>query len=279
MVVAQVGADCPTCAAAAGAQGAAEPAVPIYALGSLKMRFPSLSVEKEFAQAVRNGQTTNLSDQQVQYTILRANRYLANEACWVLSIEGIETYILVPRDSFMLEQFIEALTPTDQRLDVDVVVGMRGPVAPAEMCNGLIVPIVMVDQLYSFDRPVLISAMTTPAGMDAAAFTDTASELFDRIQQMADNTGEMDEHRALNYLAVRYPRIYDHAAEMHARDYSLTAIEAVPSRLSGTRKLVDVVLSYTSRATDVTEKYYVRVDVTEKFPFLEKALAPYYDRT
>jgi hypothetical protein len=95
---------------------------------------------------------------------------------------------------------------------------------------------------------------------------------------MADNTGEMDEHRALNYLAVRYPRIYNHAAEMHGRDYSLVAIEVISSRLSGVRKLVDVVLSYTSRTTDVTEKYYIRIDVTEKFPFLEKALAPFYDR-
>jgi hypothetical protein len=242
------------------------------------MRLPSLSIEKEFAQAVRNGQTTNLSDQQVQYTILRENRYLANEVCWVLSIEGVETYILVPRDPLMIEQFIGALAPTDQRLDVDVVVGVRGPVAPAEMCNGLMVPIVIVDQIYSFDRPALIGAMATPEGHDEAAFRDTASELFDRIQQMADNTGEMDEHRALNYLAVRYPRIYNHAAEMHGRDYSLTAIEVISSRLSGVRKLVDVVLSYTSRTTDVTEKYYVRIDVTEKFPFLEKALAPFYDR-
>jgi hypothetical protein len=277
-IVAQVGADCPTCAAAASAQGTAEPAVPIYALGSLRMRLPSLSIEKEFAQAVRNGQTTNLSDQQVQYTILRENRYLANEVCWVLSIEGVETYILVPRDPLMIEQFIGALAPTDQRLDVDVVIGVRGPVAPAEMCNGLMVPIVIVDQIYSFDRPALIGAMATPEGHDEAAFRDTASELFDRIQQMADNTGEMDEHRALNYLAVRYPRIYNHAAEMHGRDYSLTAIEVISSRLSGVRKLVDVVLSYTSRTTDVTEKYYVRIDVTEKFPFLEKALAPFYDR-
>ena len=64
----------------------------------------------------------------------------------------------------------------------------------------------------------------------------------------------------------------------NARDFSLTGVEVVPSRLSGTRKLVDVIMSYTNRGTDVTEKYYVRVDVTEKFPFLDKKLSPYYDR-
>jgi len=29
---------------------------------------------------------------------------------------------------------------------------------------------------------------------------------------------------------------------------------------------------------DVTEKYFVRVDVTEEFPFLVTRMSPYYDR-
>jgi hypothetical protein len=33
-----------------------------------------------------------------------------------------------------------------------------------------------------------------------------------------------------------------------------------------------------NRATDVTEKFFVRVDVTEAFPFLVSKMAPYYDR-
>jgi hypothetical protein len=48
--------------------------------------------------------------------------------------------------------------------------------------------------------------------------------------------------------------------------------------LSGTRKLVDVVFSYTNRNTDFTEKFSVRVDMTEEFPFLVTKLSPYYDR-
>ena len=42
--------------------------------------------------------------------------------------------------------------------------------------------------------------------------------------------------------------------------------------------VVDVVFSYTSRQTDVTEKYFVRVDVTEEFPFLVTKLSHYYER-
>jgi len=102
--------------------------------------------------------------------------------------------------------------------------------------------------------------------------------VFGRIMQMADNAGATDEHRALNYLAVRYPGIYAKAAEEFGRDFSLTAVEVQPSPLSSTRRVVDVIFSYTNRNTDYTEKFFVRVDVTEEFPFLVSKLSPYFDR-
>jgi len=65
---------------------------------------------------------------------------------------------------------------------------------------------------------------------------------------------------------------------MYARDFSLTKVEVAPSRLSSTSKLVNVIFTYTNRRTDVEEKYRVRVDVTGKFPFIEKKLSQYFDR-
>lgn len=50
-----------------------------------------------------------------------------------------------------------------------------------------------------------------------------------------------------------------------------------PSPLSGTRNVVEVIFDYTNRNTDYTEKYFVRVDMTEEFPFLVTKLSPYYD--
>ena len=98
------------------------------------------------------------------------------------------------------------------------------------------------------------------------------------IIQIADNAGATDEHRALNYLAVRYPAIYARASESYGRNCSLTGVEVRPSLLGGTRSVVEVIFSYTNRGTDVTEKFFVRVDVTEEFPFLVTKLSPYYDR-
>jgi hypothetical protein len=132
--------------------------------------------------------------------------------------------------------------------------------------------------MYSFDIDSLIKSIPRPEKVPQKEFAATAEELFMRIMQMADNAGATDEHRALNYSAVRYSEFYKMAAERHAQNASLTAVEVRPSTLSGVRRIVEVISSYTNRNTDVTEKFFVRVDVTEEFPFLVTKLSPYYDR-
>ena len=44
------------------------------------------------------------------------------------------------------------------------------------------------------------------------------------------------------------------------------------------RKIVEVIFCLTNRQTDVVEKFFTRVDVTEEFPFLVTKMSPYYDR-
>jgi len=249
----------------------------VYTLGRIEPRFPSLGVEKEFAQATGRAATIGLTDRQALYDVLKQHRYLARQLCWVFTIQGLETYILMPRDPADLDLLVEALRREPNPMDLDAVIGMRGPLAPPEMCNGLMVPIVAFDQIYSFDRDTLVKAVPRPEKTTAKEFTPVVEELFDRIMQITDNAGSTDEHRALNYLAIRYPAIYAQAAEEFGRNASLTAVEVQASPLSGTRKMVDVIFSYTNRNTDVVEKFFVRVDVTEEFPFLVTKMSPYYD--
>lgn len=269
-------ASCPTCSGGA----ASMPASFVYALGRIEARFPNLAAEKEFAQATGRTDTAGKTDQQTFYAVLsqRANRYLVRQLCWVLTIQGLETYLLLPRDPADLDLLVEAIRPAPSPNDIDVVIGMRGPIAPPEMCNGLMVPIVAFDQIYSFDRDSLIKSIPKPEKITAAQFRPVAEELFDRIMQLTDNSGNTDEHRALNYLAMRYPAIYAKAAEEFARDFSLTGVEVRPSPLSSTRNIVEVIFAYTDRKTDFTEKFCVRCDLTEEFPFLVTKLSPYYDR-
>jgi cyclic patellamide precursor peptide PatG len=270
------GGSCPSC----GGGVTSTPHSYVYALGKVEARFPRLSVEKEFAQATGRADTGGLTDRQALHKILseRQNRYLLRQLCWVFTIEGMETYILVPRDPVDFDLLVEAVRPTPHPTDVDVVIGVRGPVAPPDMCNGLMVPIVAFDQMYSFDIDSLIKSIPRPKEIGAKEFTPAAEELFMRIMQMADNAGATDEHRALNYLVVRYPAIYAKAAEEFAQNSSLAAVEVRPSPLSSTRKIVEVIFSFTNRNTDVTEKFFVRVDVTEEFPFLVTKMSPHYDR-
>jgi hypothetical protein len=266
------GTRCPACEAAAASY--------VYVIGRIETRFPQVSVEKEFAQAIGRSQTTGQTDQGAFHRVLfeRENRYLARKLCWVLTIQGLETYLLHPRDPVEFDLLVETVRPRPSPLDLEVVIGVRGPIAGPELCNGLMVPIVGFDQIYSFDRQTLIKSIPCPDKVAPEAFEPAAEELFDRIMQMTDNAGATDEHRALNYLAMRYPAIYARTADEFARDFSLTGLDVRPSSLSGTRNIVDVIFCYTNRTTEFPEKFFVRVDVTEEFPFLVTKLSPYYDR-
>ena len=269
-------APCPTCAANATALA---PPAWIYAIGTVGPRFPRISVEKEFAQALGRGKTTDLTDRQALHAALSKpeNRYLVRQLCWVMTIGGMETYILAPRDPADIALLIDTLRPTPEPWDLDCVIGVRGPIASPDMCNGLMVPIIVFDQIYSFDRDTLIKAIPRPEKMAAKDFEPKAAEVFHLMTQMRENAGAADSDRAVNYLAVRYPRIYEAAAEAFSRNQSLSAIDVRPSTLTGTRRLVDVIFSFRNRNTDVVEKQAARVDVTDEFPFLAKPLSPYYD--
>ena len=260
--------------------GQPPPPTYVYALGRIEPRFPKLALEKEFAQVMARMNLAGKNDREVRHAILsaRENHYLARQMCWVFSVEGMDTYILAPREPADLHLLVETIRPRPRAEDVDIVIGMKGPIASPETCKGLMVPFVATDQIYSFDVEALVKSIPRPQKMEEKQFEAAAEELFMRIMQMADNAGATDEHRAFNYLAVRYPAVYATTAEQFARNFSLAAVEARPSRLSGTRKILDVIFSYVNRDTDVLEKYFVRVDVTEEFPFLVSKMTSYYDR-
>ncbi|MEV6492219.1 hypothetical protein AB0M20_26890 [Actinoplanes sp. NPDC051633] len=255
----------------------------VYALGRIEPRFPSIGIEKEFAQAAGRAITAGLTDQETFQAVLAdsSNRYLARQLCWIFVIEGLETYLLAPRESSDLDLLMQSVRGRPQPDDLDLAIGILGPTAPPDACNGLGLPILIYDQIFSFDRDSLLGAIPTPEGASKAEITKfraTAEEVLDRIMQMADNAGATDEHRALNYLAVRYPAVYAQTAAAHADDASLTAVEVKSSRLRNTRTVLDVIFAYTHRQTDVTHKYFVRVDVSEEFPFMVTKLSPYFDR-
>ncbi len=139
------------------------------------------------------------------------NRYLVRHLCWLFVIDQLEAYILHPRDPADFALLRDAYRASPSEEDVDVLIGVRGPIASPEMCNGLALPIVVLAQLYSFTRTSLIDSIPhtdSATEKEDARFRQTATELFTNVRQVADNAGATDEHRALNYLGVRYPTIH-----------------------------------------------------------------------
>ena len=253
----------------------------IYAIGRIQPKFPSPGVEKEYYQAIGRLDTAGQTDYEAMRTSLskKENRYLARQMCWIFSIEGIEAYIIKPRDPADFDLLIDSIRAPPRGGDVDVVVGTRGPIAPPEMCNGLLLPIVVFEQIYSFDVDTLMKALPkSREKTKGEKYTTNSEGEFYKIMQMADNFGATDEHRALNYLAVRYPGYYEKTTQMFEQESSLTNIEVRPSRLAGTRKILDCIFTYKNRKTDVDEKYFCRIDTTEMFPFLVTKMSYYYDR-
>jgi hypothetical protein len=283
LVAPQAGGGTCGCGGAAGSSPSGTGIVSyVYTIGQLECRFGTLALQKEFAQATaRTADTSGKTDQEAFCIVLskHENRYLVRQLSWVLKIQGLDSYLLQPRDPADFDLLVEAIChATTHPNHIDVVIGLRGRIASPEMCNGLMVPIVSFDQMYYFDQDELISAIPKPKGVDAAKFEPAAEELFRRIMQGTDNLGATACNRAVNYAAMRYPAIYAKAADEFAQDSSLTGIECRTSPLDSTRSIIDVIFAYTNRKTDFTEKFFVRVDVTEEFPFLLTRLSPFFDQ-
>ena len=123
-VLPQVG--CATCGGAAGMT--VKPSF-VYGIGRVGARFTNLAAEKEFAQATGRSDTAGKTDQQTMHAVLakRENRYLARQLCWVLSIQGLETYLLVPRDPADIDRLIESIRPVSNPNDIDWSLGYAVP--------------------------------------------------------------------------------------------------------------------------------------------------------
>ncbi|MER7735661.1 hypothetical protein ABTX80_32730 [Streptomyces erythrochromogenes] len=273
------------CACGAGRDGpsarteATRPPSLVYTIGRIDFRFPDQGVENELAQSLGRTDTAWMTDREALCEVLNQpeNRYLTRQLCYVLSVQGLDTYVLLPRDPADFSLLAEAVRPSHQADALDVVIGVRGDPASRGHCGGLQLPVVTIDQLYSATVSHLVQAIGRPESMNAEQFDKAATDLLNTVLSVAGNVGASDEHRALNYLMVRYPAIYRKTFERSMKDWSLTSIDVRRSGLGGARRIMDVVFTYASRKTDEVEKYSVPVDVTYQFPFRTGPLGVFFD--
>ncbi|WP_039931926.1 hypothetical protein [Streptomyces viridochromogenes] len=248
----------------------------VFAIGQIRARFRDPGVEKEFAQMVGATDTQGLTTDEVLREVLARpeNRYLARQMQYVLTIQGVDTYDVVPHYAEDYTKLIEAVRPAPTPLDLDVVVGVRDPLGAAGSCGGIALPVLEFYQAYSFDRPSLYNAIEKPDGMPAERFRATADEVLTKILQITENVGATPEDRAANFVACRYEAVYLKTFEAFADDYALTSIKVRPAAVGGDQGVMNFTVTYTSRTTDLTEKYSVLVSTRYMNPYLLTRLGP-----
>jgi hypothetical protein len=273
--------------------GNAPPSNFVYVLGTVDVRFPDQSISDEFQRVagdLEQGQDEDLRDWCHRVLSQPDARYVARQVSWILTVEGLPAYYLALRDLHDLPCLIGFLAHS-RGSDLDLFVGSSSLV-PVETCPGIVAPVLAVDQLCSFTQAKLSewferSATTPPTSRSKkrARGTDESDpnepdphRLFALLVQSADNFGDTDQWRALNYLAVRGKRVYEKYAEMLENGYILDSVRVANSRLWREKRILDPVFSFRETETGVMRKYFVRVDVSHLYPIMINDITEYFDR-
>jgi hypothetical protein len=304
------------CQAPAAAGGAATPTAPpppifIYALGRIRAAISSTSVENELQQANwLNFPNSDISS--LQYLVLSQprNAYLARAMCWILQIDAaealepngalidtfVDAYVLKPQTTVEMSALISALEPSIDATDIryTVIQGLQGPLATEDMCNGLQLPIVVVNAVNTFTRGQIMAQIQV-----AAQVPEQSGLLLDQMLQAAGNAGNAPEYRALNWLAVQgfdVSRgalgvmgfdVYKVLGAMQGYSTDQNSPFRVPgnfqfsgistSQMSGgTRTVVNVVLYFREKITGSAVNWFCQVDVSGEFPFMARPFSRYY---
>lgn len=261
-----------------GGAAAAEERTPLYAIGSISARIPSRSVEMELAQLPDAAMPQGLADndpamQRYFFDTLRfvKNLYIAREMCWVLQLGGgVDSFIIKPTTQDALLSCITALGGNSGN-DIlrSVVVGWSGGLAPASACNNLSLPLAYVTDLYELSTNAMVEQIQASTGAPA----DQAALLYVNMLSLANNTGNSDEYRAINFVTTRfagpYQKAWDFTNSNQDSPYKMQSVSVAPSRVSGGRKVLDVIYTYVQTSGYApSEQWYCSVDVTGEYPFL-----------
>jgi hypothetical protein len=288
---------CPTCGqprrADSGAARGSGWSGNVYAVGRIVPQFPSESVEKEFAQLAADVDPGGGGEIELLQRVLEDpdNRYLARHVCWVFTIQEIETFVVQPRDDADVTRLVELMEPDEAEDVVHVVIGHAAHAGRTDAeCSSLGLPSVIADQMLGFTLDEFAEAMSAGQadGADAEPPADANGDddarrhfravvrrVFLRLTRSTGNYGMADEHRARNYVALRYPSFYAAVLQAYREGKMLVSVDARHVH-SSTRRVVSVGFTVRHR-TDITERYHCLVDVLDLFPFLIKRLEPTYD--
>lgn len=231
----------------------------VYAIGVLRPFFASKDLQKEFDTAatalglksddyygVFSHTVTDKANSDFTY---QPYYYLAEKACWIFSINNIDTYFMVPRFDTELNEMINALKNTGTS-QVQAIIGTVGRQAPADYCAGLALSLVLCHHLVSEATTVML---------------DVPLKL---------NDGTASQKRAMNYVAFNYQSMVPDGLVLPK------PLREISYQFYGEdteRTLVEIILGYIK---DGIEIYYsCGVDVTDQYPFIDFPIRQYLPDT
>lgn len=255
----------------------------VHAIGRIRPFFPSRDVEKEYQQLLPvpppPGVTTD--EQRLQY-VLQQNPFLAREMGWSFAVQEVDIYRLRPQTQLELQAFVASIVPKDPtQTTYDAVIGALEP--GLDLQGDL--PGATVNRTFQFSLKDLATQVITALSSQGVTPLPSQAqilEIFEDMLQLADNTGDADELRALNYVSINYPDVYvaQYGPTVQGTPSTVyfAGVEVRRSALGGGRVIVDVILRYENQASGLVSRYYTSVDVTGQYPFLVTKLQPYFER-
>jgi hypothetical protein len=246
----------------------------VYAIGRLDIRFPSLAIEREYQQRERALHDLPQHPRHARIVaVLQRNPHLALRVGYVFLVGGTPTFALAPSSGSLKESLFKALTQSHEAEHYCCVIGRVGGFTNPASYGGLLLSLVAVDQLYPFSSAEWAEGLGDSAKaalqarkIEATQFRSVSQSIFREIIGMPENMGITDGHRALNYLLLQHPGMFLAASERP--NHVLDRIETRVIQAAGGRKHVAVILSFLERSTNVPERLYCSVDVTEEWPFV-----------
>ncbi len=246
----------------------------VYVLGHLHPVFPSNSVKNEFYRVAQLTPKDSLTSD-IFYNTLSQHNYLARAMCWVWEVDSVETYIVIPRDSATLKQFVESLNTAPNQVFLEGLVGDLGPVASPNDCYGKQLPLVLCHHFEVTTQTDFVTLIVNETRLPQNEAQSVLSNLL-RLTNIAGNT---NEQRAVNFLTYTYFELYKylgtqlHPSSPDVEIFRYGAVRSEPVPETGDRTVLSIIFEFPNPQTAIQESCYVRVDVTERYPFVTGTLA------
>lgn len=289
----------------------------IYVLGQVKADFPSMGVQREFERcwlAIEKDKPGSpflpaeyqpgpepawgdKSDQEVIFQILssRRYRYLARELKWTL----INSYCINSLKQSLFENDIYLLEPSEYNMSA-LVGAMKSQCKCSGECQcdpdslrpeTLIVGIsrlahsgdlnkLTIHKVKQMDPEKLSDQIKDITRYDSSM---DIKQVIEDIHALADNEGNTDQDRAVNYVLCNNPLIYIKTQDIYYANSERRNTQPqarfmgirTQAERSGERHFVKVVFDYQHLNSGATESWCSLVDVTDEYPFLLTGFKPY----